>query len=72
MFGPKRKLKPITDFQIDHHLIKSQSSIKYLGIDIQMQIKRTINTINKKVNSGLRFMKRKANGLSAETRIEQL
>jgi hypothetical protein len=35
-----------------------------------LKIKRTINTINKKVNSGLRFMKRKANGLSAETRIE--
>ena len=36
LFGSKWKLKPVIDFQIacHGHIIKSQSSVKYLGIDI--------------------------------------
>ena len=35
-FGPQPKLKPINEFQINcnGHRIKSQNSIRYLGIDI--------------------------------------
>ena len=72
LFGPKRKLKTVTDFQIacHGHIIKSQSSVKYLGIDIDENLsgESIVNGIIKKVNSRLRFMYRKANCLSAETR----
>ena len=72
LFGPKRKLTTVTDFQITchGHVIKSQSSIKYLGIDIDQNLSGeiTVNDIIKKVNSRLRFMYRKAKCLSSETR----
>ena len=72
LFGPKRKLTTITDFQITchGHVIKSQNSIKYLGIDIDQNLSGeiTVNNIIKKVNSRLRFMYRKAKCLSSETR----
>ena len=52
LFGPKRKLKSIIDFQsnYDGHRIKSQStcSIEYLGIDIdkkKLSSERTTNNI---------------------------
>ena len=58
-FWQKRKLKTITDFQINcnGHLIKSKRSIKYLGIDIDQNLsgERTANAILKKVNYCLRF-----------------
>ena len=70
--GLKRKLKTITDFQINYndHLIKSQSRIKYLCIDRHQNVfgERTANTVIQKVNSRLRFIHRKANCLSSETR----
>ena len=73
LFGPKRNLKRASEFQIqcNGHVIKSQSSIKYLGIDIDQNLsgeKKTANSITKKVNSRLKFMYRKANCLSTETR----
>lgn len=72
IFGPKRKLKQVTNFQIkcNDHVIKSQTSIKYLGLDIDQQLSGeiTVNSIIKKVNARLKFMYRKANCLSLETR----
>jgi len=58
-FWAKAKIKTITDFQnnCNGHLIKSESSIKYLGIDIDQNFsgERTANAIIKKVNYCLRF-----------------
>lgn len=72
LFGPKRNLKKASEFQINcnGHIIKSQSSIKYLGIDIDQNLsgEKTANSIIKKVNFCLKFMYRKANCLSTETR----
>ena len=47
LFGHKRKLTTITDFQITchGHVIKSQSHIKYLGIDIDQNLSGEI-TVN--------------------------
>ena len=70
--GPKRKLKTIANFQINRngHRLKSQNSINYLGIAIDQNLSgaRPTNSIIKKVNSRLRFMYRKTNDLSSETR----
>jgi len=59
LFRLKRRLKTITDFQINcnGHLIKSQSSIKYLGIDIYpfFSGERTANIIITMVNSRLKL-----------------
>lgn len=70
LFGPKRKLKNVTVFQINciGHIINSQNSAKYLGIDIDQNLsgEKTANSIIKKVNSRLRFMYRKANCRNAE------
>jgi hypothetical protein len=64
-FYQSEKLKTIADFQINcnGHLLKSQSSIKYLGNDIEQHLscQRTISTPLLKVNSRLRCMYRKAN-----------
>jgi hypothetical protein len=54
LFRPNRKLKTITDFQINcnGHLIKSQRNIKYLGIiniDLDLYGDRTANIIIKNV-----------------------
>lgn len=72
IFGPKRKLKKVKEFQIqcNDHVIYSQSKIKYLGIDIDQNLSGeiTVNSIIKKVNSRLKFMYRKASCLSTETR----
>lgn len=72
IFGPKRKLKKVKSFKIqcNDHIIESQSKIKYLGIDIDQNLSGeiTVNSIIKKVNSRLKFMYRKANCLSTETR----
>ena len=50
LFRLKRRLKSITDFQINcnGHLIKSQSSMKYLVIDIDpfFSDERTVNIIH--------------------------
>ena len=72
LFGPKRKLKSVSEFKIkcNSHVIKSQTSIKYLGIDLDQNLsgETTANSIIKKINSRLRFMYRKANCLSVATR----
>lgn len=72
IFGPKRKLKKVTNFQIqcNNHIIQSQPKLKYLGIDIDQNLSGeiTVNSIIKKVNSRLKFMYRKARCLSTETR----
>ena len=72
LFGPKRKLKKHKDFNIkcNGHVIYSQSHVKYLGIDIDQNLSGeiTANSIIQKVNSRLKFMYRKANCLSMETR----
>jgi hypothetical protein len=46
LFGPRRKLKTITDFQINCncHLIKWQSIIKYLGIDTKLYLVLSLNS----------------------------
>ena len=60
LFVLKGNLKTITDIQLNCncHIIKSQSNIKYLGIDIDKNLssERTTNVIIKLVNSLLRFM----------------
>ena len=40
LFGPKRKLRKVTEFQINchGHIINSQNSVKYLGIDIDQNL----------------------------------
>lgn len=72
IFGPKRKLKKVTNFEVkcNDHIIKSQPKIKYLGLEIDQHLsgESTVNSIIKKVNSRLKFMYRKANCLSKETR----
>ena len=72
LFGPKRKLKKHKEFKIkcNDHVIKSQSTVKYLGIDIDQHLssETTVNSIIKKVNSRLKFMYRKAQCLSTDTR----
>jgi len=67
LLWPKPKLKTITDFKVNSngHLTKSQSSVKYIGINCykHLSFERTTNTIIRNVNSHLRFMYRKANCL---------
>jgi hypothetical protein len=67
IFGTKRKLRKVTNFQIqcNDHIIKSQTKLKYLHLDIYQNLPGgiTVNSIIKKVNSRLRFMYRKANCL---------
>ena len=64
-FYQSEKSKTIADFQINcnGHLLKSQSSIKYLGNDIEQHLscQTTISTPLLKVNSRLRCMYRKGN-----------
>ena len=65
IFTKAKKLKTIADFRINcnGHLLKSLSSIKYLGNDIEQHLscEITISTPLLKVNSRLRCMYRKAN-----------
>ena len=72
LFGPKRKLKKQNDLSIkcNDHIIKSQHNVKCLGIDIDQNLSSeiTVNSIIKKVNCRLKFMYRKAQCLSTDTR----
>ena len=59
LFGPRRKLKNTTNFNVKckEQIIKSQDSVRYLGLDIDknMNCAKIINSIIGKVNLRLRF-----------------
>jgi hypothetical protein len=67
-----RKLRKVTKYQIqcNDHIIKSQTKLKYVGLDIDQNLSGeiTVNSIIKKINSRLKCMCRKASCLSNETR----
>lgn len=62
LLEPMRKIISIYHFQINRngHLIKLQSSIKYLGIDLDHSLsgERTVNTIIEIVNCRSRFIEK--------------
>jgi hypothetical protein len=70
--GPKRIQNTIADFQINcnGHLIKIQSSIRYLAVDIYHALSgsKITNTNIKKVNSRLRSVHTKATCLYSDAR----
>ena len=69
-FGSKRKLKRVNNFQVscNNHIISSQKSVKYLGLNINQSLSGEVNNIIKKVNSRLKFLYRQANCLSETSR----
>lgn len=72
IFGSKRKLNKIKDFKIvsNGHTINSQSSVKYLGINIDQSVsgEAIAKNIIQKSNSRLRFLYRQGACLNQQTR----
>ena len=75
VFGSKHKIKRVSNFQVscNNHIISSQKSVKYLGLNIDQSLSGEVivNNIIKKVNSRLKFlywMYRQANCLSETSR----
>ena len=75
VFGSKHKIKRVSNFQVscNNHIVSSQKSVKYLGLNIDQSLSGEVivNNIIKKVNSRLKFlywMYRQANCLSETSR----
>ena len=72
LFGPPRKIKQITNFQVKcyDHVINS-TDVKYLGISIDkyLNCKHIVFSIINKVNSRLKFLYRNAMYLDARSRM---
>ena len=72
IFGSKRKLRLVKDFSIKckDHVIKSQKTVKYLGLLLDQDLSGTsiVNSIIKKSNSKLKFLYRQANFLNQDAR----
>lgn len=72
LFGSKRKLKKVKDFNIvcNGHTIESTTSVKYLGLNIDNLLsgELVVNNIISKVNARLKFLYRQGNSLSRKTR----
>ena len=72
LFGSKRKLIKVDKFQVtcNEHNITAQSSVKYLGINIDKFLSGEIiiNNIIKKVNSRLKFLYRQGRCLVENAR----
>jgi hypothetical protein len=60
VFGSKHKIKRVSNFQVscNNHIISSQKSVKYLGLNIDQSLSGEVivNNIIKKVNSRLKFL----------------
>ena len=60
LFGPRKKLKNIKNFNVKckDQVIKSQDSVRYLGliIDKHLNCEKIVNSIISKVNSRLKFL----------------
>ena len=73
LFGPKRKLKDIQDFNVtcNSHIIKASDRVKYLGviIDNNLSGEHIVDSIVHKVNSRLRFLYRQARFLDVKCKI---
>ena len=72
LFGPKRKIKQITDFSIKcyDHVIRATEVVKYLGVHIDkyLNFEFIVANIVKKVNGRLKFLYRNANCLDPRSR----
>jgi hypothetical protein len=72
LFGSKRKLKRVSNFQVscNNHIISSQKSVKYLGLNIDQSLSGEVIVNNKikKANSRLKFLYRQANCLPETSR----
>ena len=72
MFGSKRKLNKVKDFivQCNGNAIKSQKSVKYLGVQLDNDLSGAsiVNDIVKKVNGRIKFMYRQGNCLNTSLR----
>ena len=72
LFGPKRKLKEVENFNVecDDHTIQSVKSVKYLGLDLDQSLSgdTIVNNIVKKTGSRLKFLYRQGHFLKFETR----
>ena len=73
LFGPRRKLNSIKIFNVKckEQFIKSQDSVRYLGlyIDKYISCEKKVNSIIGKVNSRLKFLYRNCRSLNSSTRL---
>ncbi|XP_072047123.1 uncharacterized protein [Amphiura filiformis] len=72
LFGTKAKLKKVPDFCVayDGHVIKSQESIKYLGVSINNTLsgESMVNSVIKKASGRLKFLYRHSHILNQTLR----
>ena len=71
LFGSRRKLRKVHNFEIEcnGHTIKAQSSVKYLGVNLDNLAGETIaNSIIGKANSRLKFLYRQCSCLDEKIR----
>ena len=72
VYGSKRKLKQLKDFNIEcnGHKIEPTTAVKCLGVSIDNTLsgENIVNNIVSKVNSRLKFMYRNAKSLDTRTR----
>jgi hypothetical protein len=72
IFGTKNKLKNVNDFQIisNDHVIPSQKSVKYLGLNIDQYVsgEAIAKSVIQKNNSRLKFLYRQAKCLGEQSR----
>lgn len=73
LFGSKRKLKRVENFNVvcKDYVIRSQDSVKYLGlfIDKFLDCEKIVNSIVGKANSRLKFLYRHCKYLNTSTRL---
>ena len=72
IFGSKQKLRKINNFSVEcnGHTIKTQRSVKYLGLTLDDQLtgEAIVNSIVQKVNGRLKFLYRQCNLLEEKLR----
>ena len=72
LFGSRRKLRKFHNFETECnvHTIKAQSSVKYLGLNLDnfLSGETIANNITGKVNSRLKFLYRQCSCLDEKTR----
>ena len=72
LFGLRRKLRKVHNFEIEcsEHTMKAQSSVKYLGVNLDnFLLGETIaNSIIGKINLRLKFLHRQSSCLDEKTR----
>ena len=72
LFGPSRKLKSESQFEVKchNHVIKASDHVKYLGVTIDKYLRcdLIVNEIIKKVNARLKFLYRNGAWLNNRSR----